>query len=518
MTKRAPQQTIALSIEHLWCLIVLGGILIFVNTHPLRPHDFWWHMAAGREVVRTGRILTVDTFSHTMRGTPYPSYTMFWLVQVAFYAIYSLGGPALIVFAHGLVITSAYALLLFLARRVSGNWRVAALSTLFAAALGLHDWNVRPQAVAFPIAALFLYALHAYRQHPRRGWLALFPLGMVIWANSHGTFPLGLLLIGTWPAEELWAWLAERWQTGSRPSLRRLRVPLLTLAISALACLLNPRGVGIVGYVTGMTGNPLLRNFVPEWAAPTFDTLGGQLFYGGLLLSIAVLALSPRRPTPVQLLTFLAFAALGLQTRRGSVWFGLVAAPLLAEQIGKSAKRQGDSPRVGSDTGAPNKQKLQNPESKLQNALNAVLAALVLIAVVITLPWFKPYLPLPALKAGLLSEETPVAATEFLLEAQPPGRLFNELAFGSYLIWEAQTDYPVFVDPRLELYPLELWMEYIQISAGAPGWEERLEGYGVRTLMVSPELQPGLVEAARASGRWEELYKDRVSVVLTLRE
>ena len=39
-----------LRIEHLWALIVLAGIFIFVNTHPIRPHDFWWHIAIGKEI------------------------------------------------------------------------------------------------------------------------------------------------------------------------------------------------------------------------------------------------------------------------------------------------------------------------------------------------------------------------------------------------------------------------------------------------------------------------------------
>ena len=60
----------SITLEHLWVLIVLTGIVVFVNTHPIRPHDFWWHMAAGREIAKTGRIPTVDTFSRTMAGAP----------------------------------------------------------------------------------------------------------------------------------------------------------------------------------------------------------------------------------------------------------------------------------------------------------------------------------------------------------------------------------------------------------------------------------------------------------------
>ena len=94
-----------LSITHLWPLAVLVGIFIFLNTHPIRPQDFWWHMAAGRQIVATGRIPVVDTSSFTAAGTPYPAYQVYWLAETAFYLVYSAGGPALIVFIHSLIVT-----------------------------------------------------------------------------------------------------------------------------------------------------------------------------------------------------------------------------------------------------------------------------------------------------------------------------------------------------------------------------------------------------------------------------
>ena len=45
----------------------------------------------------------------------------------------------------------------------------------------------------------------------------------------------------------------------------------------------------------------------------------------------------------------------------------------------------------------------------------------------LALPWFKHLLPLPPIKAGLISAETPIAATQVLLRERPPGPIFNEL-------------------------------------------------------------------------------------------
>ena len=501
----------SITIEHLWVLTVLVSIFVFVNTHPIRPHDFWWHMAVGREILETGQIPQVDTFSQTMRGTPYPSYQAFWLMEAAMYRVYRLGGATLTVLLHGVVITAAYALLIWLGQRISGSWRAAAVGTLFAAALGLNDWNVRPQAVTFAIAALFLLAIHEYRQTQRRAWLVVFPLGMALWVNSHGTFPLGLALIAFWTADEGWKALQSGDITWA--SLRRaLQAPLLTLALSLAACALSPRGLGTFAYVSGMASDPIIQNLVPEWAPPTFDTLGGQLFFGGLLLSAAILALSPKRPSPSQLLTFLAFGGLGMRTLRGSIWFGLVMAPVLAEHvahIGEEVRR-----RKGEKTGR-RISKIQNPKSKIENVLNLTLVGLLLLGAVLSLPWFKALWPLAPEKRGLISAETPIAATEFLLQERLPGPLFHAMSFGSYLIWAAQPEYPVFVDGRIELYPAELWLDYLHISAAAPGWEETLEKYGIQTLMLSPQEQAGLVAAVQNTSAWREVYSDDSAMIFT---
>ncbi|MBN1919765.1 MAG: hypothetical protein JW892_00850 [Anaerolineae bacterium] len=497
-----------LSIEHVWALTVVVGIFVFVNTHPIRPHDFWWHMAAGREILESGSIPQVDTFSHTMAGTPYPSYQAFWLMEVAMFMIHRLGGPALTVFIQGLVITGAYAIVLWLGRRISGSWRAAAVGTLLAAALGLNDWNVRPQAVTFAIAALFLLAMYEYRRTRHRAWLAVLPLGMVVWVNSHGTFPLGLFLIGCWLADEAWE-AVQAHGFAWKPLTRALSTPLLTLGICAAACAISPRGLGTFGYVSGMSGNPLIQNLVTEWAPPTFDTLGGQLFFGGLLLSAAALALSPRRPTPSQLLTFLFFGALGLRTSRGILWFGLTMAPVIAAHL----RWTGDSLRRAEFLSFLSP--VSGPRSSVagpRRAMNAVLALLLLTGAVLSLPWFKGLWPLPPEKAGLISAETPVAATEFLLRERPPGPLFHAMSFGSYLIWAAP-EYPTFVDGRIELFTEEVWLDYLRISAAASGWEERLERYGIQTLMLSSREQAGLVAAVRESGGWEEIHNDEASAL-----
>ncbi len=158
-----------LTLEHLWPLTVLVGVFSFTSTHPIRPQDFWWHIAIGRSILQTGAIPTVDTYSFTALGQPYASYQMFWLPETALYGLYTSGGPALVVFVYSLLITAAYALLLLLGWQITRNWRAATVSVLLAAAVGINDWNVRPQGITFLLGALLMMAIHWMRT-TRRSW------------------------------------------------------------------------------------------------------------------------------------------------------------------------------------------------------------------------------------------------------------------------------------------------------------------------------------------------------------
>jgi hypothetical protein len=489
-----------IKIQHLWAITVVIGIFVFVNTAPIRPHDFWWHIAVGREIVSTGNIPSVDEYSFTMQGQPYPSYQMFWLADVTLYNLYEFGGPALIVFIQSLIITAAYGLLLWLCWRISSSFRIAALATIFAVALGIDNWNVRPQTISYLIGVVYLLAIYFYRKRPHTGWLVVFPIGMLLWVNSHGSFVIGLVLIGIWLGDEIWRRVAAKYRGEEIPSLKSFWAALAALSVTLIACLINPRTLGIVRYVQTLSSSGVVQDLVPEWAAPTFDDLYGTIFLIALLLSSAVLSISPKRPGTMQLLTFLVFGGLGLYTTRGVIWFGIVMAPVLADHIAAIVKSVGQN-------------EVRKPPRAGFGLMNLAILILLLCSAIISLPWFNHLLPLPQKKAGLISSETPLEATEILLKEQPPGQLFHEMGFGSYLIWTAGGDYKVFIDPRIELYPLELWRDYLSLSSGRSGWEDKLQGYEINTLMLNPATQRGLIEAAGNSPEWSLLYENQAAVL-----
>jgi hypothetical protein len=501
--KRTKQFLSKITIEHLWALTVVIGIFAFVNTHPIRPHDFWWHLAVGRDIVTNRQIPEVDIYSYTRLGQPYPSYNIFWLMEVFLFLVFRAGGPILTILTQTFLVTSAYVVILWISFRNSHSWRTAAFGVLYAAALGFGNWNVRPQAITYLLGALIFLGITEYRHSRKKGWLALFPIVMVVWANSHGSFPIGLALIGCWIADEAWNILLKRIRKHTW-ELKPILPSFFALLLSAMACLVNPLGLGIITYLGGMAGNTTVQNNILEWMPPTLNSLEGAIFYIDLLLLAVLLAESPKRASFFEVITFLMFGTLGIKYIRGIVWFGLVMGPVVAVHLSALFGQLGwgNSP---------------TQQTASVRRLNAIFLVALLFLGFISLPWFKQFFPFVPAKRGLISAETPIQATQYILDHQLSPQIFHDMAFGSYLIWAAQPTYKVFVDSRIELFPVAIWDDYWAISSAQSNWSALLDKYQVNTLMLEPVKQAALIEAVKSAPGWELVYEDPAAVVFERR-
>lgn len=206
------------------------------------------------------------------------------------------------------------------------------------------------------------------------------------------------------------------------------------------------------------------------------------------------------RPTRRESLRLLLFGGLALMSRRNTAWFGFVAAPTLAASlrcwaVHRGATREG---RVG------------------RRGVNRALAVLVGLSALLSLPWFRPYLPLPEWRRAYVSPETSVEAVAFLRSLPQPRHVFHDQGYGSYMIW-ASPEVPVFIDTRIELYPPEQWSDYIALSQARYDWQAILDRYGIDTLLLQREAQQPLIEAATASPDWQRCYEDEQAMIFQRR-
>lgn len=485
-----PHSTVTvLSLRRVYVLITSALVAFAALVRPIPPNDFWFHLATGRLILDSGAIPTVDTFSHTQAGAAF--FNQSWLAQVVLYGLHRAGGIPMVLIAHAALLVLAYGLFLWLCLRRSARTRLSVLLVLgVVLPASVMNWTVRPQSLALPLFAVFFVLLERYRldcgdeQHDTRAWLWPLPLLMVVWVNVHGSFVLGGVLLGL-------VLVAEATKRGT------LRYPALTWrawrrllgwsVVTAMAMLANPRGIEVVGYVTNLLTTPAVRDLITEWAPPTIGSLTGAPFFAAAIVVFVVAMYARQPPDLTDLLVILAFFALGLSGTRNAVWFAMVAAPFAAAQ-GRTLFHN----REDRDPGSP--------------AMNVAISAGVLALVLAVLPWTKPHL-LPDPAGRLLTEDTPVAAVETLrADPSPPARLVNGLAAGSYLTW-ALPGQPVFIDPRIELYPLAQIQDYFTLSQGRDV-NRLLDRYDVDGALLSWSEEAPLIEILKDDPEWATVYED----------
>ena len=235
---------------------------------------------------------------------------------------------------------------------------------------------------------------------------------------------------------------------------------------------------------------------VTEWAPPTIRDTNGLIFFLFLIGCGAILTYARRAPDLTDVLLFAAFLWLALGASRNIVWFGFAATPLIAVQ---AATFFSATKPANKTSGSP--------------LLNRMIVGLLAFLIFLSLPWIKPAIFPPSVGA-LLSDGTPTQAVTALHDLEErPQRLFHEMGYGSYLIWEAP-DQPVFIDPRIELYPFDQWVDYVNLGQ-ANNVSQILQTYAIDGLLLNKERQSSLVEMAQEDPAWLNVYEDEFSILFT---
>jgi hypothetical protein len=492
---------IGLGIDQVWMIAVLATFGIIVALMPLIPNDFWWHLKLGEIISQTHSVPGTNMFAWTL-PPDHPFVYGAWLAEYLLYLIYQVGKIPLIIFARFVLVLLAFLLVGIEAKRRSKSWRIAGFVLMLACAMASNNLEVRPQIFSWVPFVLTYILLSAYVDKRIRPGILLFcPLIMIFWVNVHGSFILGLILFGIYFTGE-----AIRLLLKSEGALSFIEVRWLAIVgiLQGVAVLVNPHFINIIHYVYNLMTDKSSQKLVMEWQPPAPNTYATIAFFASILILMAFLAYSHYRPTPTEIILIFSFLWLAWSGLRYVIWFGMVSMPIMARVIRELLK---------------DKTWLAAPQ---KNVINLILVIILCIPLVAFQPWFITRLPLPPgyFKLVLrdnsvgpqLSVNTPVAAVDYLKQ-HPGGKLFNEMGYGSYLIW-ADPGQGVFLDPRVELYPYQQWLDYIKINNGLH-YSELFDKYGVNRVLLNKELQPELMAALAEDHLWSREYTDLYAEIWT---
>ncbi len=459
-----------LTIEHLWIITVLGICFGYVVSMPIDQYDFWHYIKTGMITLTTHKIVDKEIFTFTAFDTPYIN--LHWLSQIYYFLLYKIGGLEILAFSHAVIITLTFIIVFLLAYKHSNNLKISSFVTLLTMALSVTNFALRPQEFSILFFALTLFFLKTNR-------LFLIPLLFVLWANFHGAFIIGLLLVGI-------------------ECLGSLKLKyFVTLAFSILATLLTPWGLKLYQSVLNVESENF-ANLVSEWYPPTIHEQAGFIFFSMLLFLFILQNFRKQSLSRLELLTLVVFTLLALHSQRAIIWWAIVVSPIFASSFKELFF-----------------EKLKSKSDEKENFIvNWVFVILFICYSVSSLPWFKTNnILLPKIKRDLIASNTPVKLTSFLAKSKNCNKIFNNFAWGSYFMWGLNDSQKIFVTPWLSVFSKDIVQDYLLVSGGNALWEDILNKYKTNCLALDNEEQKRLIPLVQKSNDWIKVYEDKQGVV-----
>ncbi|HEX3000512.1 MAG TPA: hypothetical protein VHR86_09790 [Armatimonadota bacterium] len=456
------------AVEALLC----GTVFLLAAALALTPfdsHDLWWHLRSGSWIWQHGHPARENLFSFTAPHAQWVTHE--WLSEALFYWFYNTLGQGTLVALKAILVGATFALVFLNARLMGGSSWLAALATLIAVYASRFTFDIRPQLFTYLFLALCLFLVNRQREQGGRCYVYI-PL-FVLWANLHSGFIAGLGLLAL----------------AAITTPKRARFFGGALLLSGVSVLLTPNTWRGVWFPLAISRTRLFMDNLTEWFSPNFHSSWLFGFEVLLLVSIAILTLSPRRPRLLDIGLFLAFAHLALQNQRHVTLFAIAVAPMLAQHATALLNSLFEEWRLP-------------PAWERATALATLLCAAILLGRAI--PWRDGF----AIQTGL--SRFPSGAAVYL-RYHPAKRMYNSYCWGGYLIWELYPAGRVFIDGRADAYPEQIFRDYLAVERLQPGWQSILQRYGIDTVVYT--RGSALCAALRVEPGWKLVYADAVAEI-----
>jgi len=445
-------------------------------TNPADP-DLWHRLAVGEFLWKTGHFPPGDAFSYLSDYKQVADHE--WGSALIFYGLWQWGDGAAIVATKLVTLAVTLALVAWagMSNRRPTAWMAAFYALVLLALLPSFQSTLRCMVFTHILFALWLYWFQRER-HGRAVPTYLYVATMIIWANLHGGFSMGLawLLLVTvieWVHQGAW----EKWAG--------------RLGLCALATLINPFGWQL-WIATGRALSTTRRGF-NEWAPVSWASdphlyLGYKLLFLGVLVALAIQIHRKgwKQIDRAGVILIGVFMVLAMISARHTSLFAVVAGALVPD--------------------------LFPPESAAAPSIDPVRrrGTVALHSAFVIVPLFTA---LWILRGGaeLCLEYPhvayPVGAITYLQRQDIRGKLLVPFNYGSYAMWELRGKMRVSMDGRYDLvYRPETYRRVDDFFSARKGWFNFLTTYTPDAILI--HRSDNVYFKLRNEPGWTEVWSD----------
>jgi len=457
----------------LWVGVSIYALFLLAGNRLLIDPDTMWQITVGQWIIDHRAVPATDVYSFTMHGQSWISTQ--WLAQVMYAKVFDLSGWSGPVVLAASAISATFALLTkFLSRRLNESTTLVFVAA--ALALTVPHLLARPHVLALPVLVAWAGGLISAADRREAPSFWLLPL-MALWANLHGGFVFGLVLIAPIALDAVLSTEAA----ARKPLLLRW-VTFGVAALAASCC--TPYGWDSLLASQKILALGGALPLIMEWKPADFGSLGA--FEICLLLGIGLALFRGVKLPPMRIVLLLGLVHMAFAQGRAAEILALLAPLILAAPL---ARQIGGADIANSNSA--------------HTARGVLFAGIAIALVAGTVAYVSVHRFAPHMRGSPVN-----AVTE--LKKLNLTRVFNDYDFGGYLI---SSGVAPFIDGRTELYGEKFFV----VHNAASGLMEPnnlfrlLDAYNIEaTLMRTQSAATKLLDHVDG---WEKIYSDDIATI-----
>lgn len=500
-----------------WLLILFAFLAV---AFPIVNTDIWWHLASGREILRTHAIPDTDIFSVSSLGKAWID--VHWFFQLVAFFLWRLGASTALVMGKCLLFSLALLILLkaayshsqFDSALPADSSRVFGPAVLALLVLAGADYVLmRPVVFSLFFMSLFLFFIGRYLNSQKWRNLVALVIVEVFWANTQPLFPLGAVIVGCFFVGEGLAVLAHHMGISgfSHPMNKSALMPLgLSVLLVAAASMLTPFGLDgllipfklffrIGPQMADLFGRNVSENISP-WLMGRINPHALLVFSLVLGLSLLSFLADLRRVSLSRFFLLGAMLVLALMANRNLLLFYWVAGPIVIANLAAAAENQ---------------QGFAYLRFFYKVLKNPALALAVFL--VLSVPMFFSITARASISRPA-PFRVPDRAIETIAALDEGGNVFNSVRYGGFLIWKLYPRLRPFIDGRIVLRSAAQFARYLDVLDHPEKFWSYSDEHDFQ-IAVLPVNQPNryqkLIAALYKNTAWELVFTDGTQSVFT---
>ena len=473
---------------------VLAGCIMLGPRLLNMDGDLGRHLTVGRYILDSGKIPTLDIFSHTMAGKPFTPHE--WLTEIIFTLANRWLGLTGVVFLTSIIIALVWYLLSYEVMKKSGGFYFSLLIVIVGIAASSIHWISRPHIFTYIFLLLWIKIYSSNLSIFKK--CASLALIMIIWVNSHGAFITGLVYIGIDMAVHF---ISSIFSKSDNKDFNQLKKSLLIFLAVCVALIINPAGFQILGTVFNFLQNKYLTSQTLEYQPPNLLAPSFIPFSIFLLICAYCLIRSRKQIKLVDVIQIVIWSIFGIISARNIPLAIIVGLPILSTYHGKKNNV--------ADT-IFDKRKISSRNEKRYPRLAIGIALPILISIAVLVLVLKG--PGMVQRNEFLPSKFPVKAVDYIIVHPFEGNMFNEFTWGGYLLYRLWPEKKVFIDGQTDFYGEELTREYADVYNTNNNFEDILNKYSVNWVIVRQRAILAS-ELEKSPDLWKLDYKDELCVI-----